>query len=102
MTITFVNGQCTTCGKTQSWCLCDSGVISDPTLARQIILSATYAEKQQAAVDCMLLTWAEADAGDYGFRGYETVNKLFRDADTETRIDLANAIKDRRIDAQEQ
>lgn len=68
--------------------------------ARRVILSATYAEKQQAIVDCMLLTWNQADAGEYGFTGYENVSRIIRNADDETKEDIANAILDRRADKQ--
>lgn len=66
--------------------------------ARRVILSATYAEKQQAVVDAMLLTWDEADAGEYGFTGYENVSRIILNADLDTKQDIADAILDRRAD----
>lgn len=64
----------------------------------RIIFTASFEELQQAVVDCMLLSWDEVEAGEYGFTGYDNTHKAISQADTETRDDIAQAILDRRAD----
>jgi len=66
--------------------------------AKRIINLSTYAEKQEAVVDAMILQWSDVDAGTYGFTGYDTLSKVIANATEEQNIDIAQAILDRRAD----
>ena len=66
--------------------------------AHRIIMTSSYAEKQQALVDSMLATWQDLEAGLYGFKGYDSLHKMLDKLTEEQQIEVANAIIDRRND----
>lgn len=66
--------------------------------ANKVIMLSNYQEKQQAVVDCMILTWSDVDAGAYGFTGYDKLSKAIANRTDEQSIDIAQAILDRQAD----